>query len=122
MALGSWSHETFKGRASGGGARSAVEPSADAEQIECDRAQNVLEMGFGLTNVATAAQATDAERLRKRPLNTCSRRIGCRELHALLTESRRTQRDLLLARMEGDGPQGRLRAPGSRGTRSAIAC
>ena len=122
MALGSWSHETFKGRASGGGARSAVEPSADAEQIECDRAQNVLEMGFGLTNVATAAQATDAERLRKRPLTAGSRRRGGRDLRAVLTEARRPPRDLLPARMEGDGRQGRLRAPGARGTRSASAC
>ena len=102
--------------------RRAVEPSRDAEQIESDRAQNVLQMGFGLTDVARAAQATHAERLRMRPLNARSHRIGGCELRAVLTESRRTQRHLLLARMEGDGPQGRLRAPGSRRTRPAIAC
>jgi len=102
VPLGCLGHEAGKGRLTSWGKGSAVEPRIDAQQIEGDRAEDVLQMRLGLAEGARAAQPADAYGLGMGAFNAGSLSVHERELVGVLAGPCGASCLLVLARVQGE--------------------
>ncbi len=99
--LGCLRHEPTEGRGASRSERRSQEPALHAEQIECGRGEQVLQVGFGLPSIPRPAQSTASERLGMGGFHACARGISHGERWGLFTLPRRAQGEFFVVRMQG---------------------